>query len=94
MLESKLKNYIQLHLLIFIWGFTAILGALISIEAMSLVWYRMLLASLFVAIFLFFKKKPIYVDRKTLLKFVLGGTIIALHWLTFFFQRLRLPMFR
>lgn len=84
MLESKLKNYIQLHLLIFIWGFTAILGALISIEAMSLVWYRMLLASLFVAIFLFFKKKPIYVDRKTLLKFVLGGTIIALHWLTFF----------
>jgi drug/metabolite transporter (DMT)-like permease len=84
MQESKLKNYIQLHFIIFIWGFTAILGALISIEAMSYVRYRMLLASLFLFVFLLFKKKPIYVDRKTLLKFVLGGIIIALHWITFF----------
>lgn len=84
MQKSKLHNYIQLHFIIFIWGFTAVLGALISIEAIPLVWYRMLLASLFLVVFIIFKKGTLYIDSKTLLKFILGGIIIALHWITFF----------
>jgi hypothetical protein len=45
MQNDRLKNYFHLHLIVFIWGFTAILGKLISIEALPLVWYRMFLAS-------------------------------------------------
>lgn len=84
MQESKLKNYLHLHFIIFIWGFTAILGALISIEAIPLVWFRMLIASFFLFLFIRFKKRSLVIDRKTLLKFIIGGTIIALHWITFF----------
>ncbi len=84
MQESRLKNYLHLHFIIFIWGFTAILGALITIDAIPLVWYRMLLASIFLIVFIVLTKKNLKIDKHTLAKFVLGGVIIALHWITFF----------
>ncbi len=84
MQESKLKNYLHLHFIIFIWGFTAILGALISMEAIPLVWFRMSIASIFLWIYIKIKKKRLTIDRKTFVKFIIGGVIIALHWITFF----------
>ncbi|MFT5673335.1 MAG: drug/metabolite transporter (DMT)-like permease, partial [Polaribacter sp.] len=84
MQESNLKNYLLLHLIVFIWGFTAILGALITIDAIPLVWYRMLLAVVFIAIFFLWKKKSFKVDRKGLIKFFFTGVVIALHWVFFF----------
>jgi drug/metabolite transporter (DMT)-like permease len=82
--ESRIKNYLLLHLIVFIWGFTAILGALISIDAIPLVFFRMGLAVLFIAIYFLLKKKSFYVDKKGLIKFLLSGIIIALHWIFFF----------
>ena len=84
MQEGKLKYFLQLHLVVFIWGFTAILGALISIDAIPLVWYRMLLAVFFIFIYFLIKKKSFAIDKKSLLKFLFTGIIIALHWITFF----------
>jgi drug/metabolite transporter (DMT)-like permease len=84
MQESKLKHYLHLHFIVFIWGFTAILGALISIESIPLVWYRMLLAVIFIALYFLWKKKRVRMDKKALLKFAFTGVIIALHWITFF----------
>ena len=84
MLESKIKNYLLLHLIVFIWGFTAILGALITIDAIPLVFFRMGLAVVFIAIYFLYKKKSFYVDKKGVLKFLFSGIIIALHWIFFF----------
>ncbi len=84
MQESNLKNYLHLHLIVFIWGFTAILGKLISIDAIPLVWYRMLLASIFIALYFVVRKKSFRLDRKAFIKFFLSGIIVALHWITFF----------
>lgn len=84
MQKSNLKYYFHLHFIVFIWGFTAILGKLISIEAIPLVWYRMLLASVFIAFYLVCKKQSFILDKKSLLKFFLSGILIALHWITFF----------
>lgn len=84
MRNDKLLNYLHLHFIIFIWGFTAVLGALISLEAIPLVWYRMLVATLIIFAFLKFKKEKLNFSLKTLSGFALGGVIIALHWLTFF----------
>lgn len=82
--RTKLKNYLHLHLLVFIWGFTAILGALIKVDAIPLVWYRMLLATIFVFIYFIVRKKTLKVGPKALLKFFIGGVLIALHWIFFF----------
>jgi drug/metabolite transporter (DMT)-like permease len=84
MRNDKLLNYLHLHFIVFIWGFTAVLGALISLEAIPLVWYRMLLATLIVFVFLKFRKENLKFSLKTLAGFGLAGIIIALHWLTFF----------
>lgn len=84
MLSDNIKSYLHLHLIVFIWGFTAILGALISLDALPLVWFRMLFAVGFIAIYIGFKKLPLRVSKKALLQFLFSGLIIALHWYTFF----------
>ena len=84
MLSDNTKSYLHLHLIVFIWGFTAILGALISLDALPLVWFRMLFAVGFIAVFIYFKKLSLRVSKKSLLQFIFAGLIIALHWFTFF----------
>lgn len=84
MLENKLKNYLLLHLIVFIWGFTAILGALITIDAIPLVFFRMGLAVLFILLFFIYKKKSFFLDKQGVLKFLITGVIIATHWIFFF----------
>ncbi|MEJ6791349.1 MAG: EamA family transporter, partial [Lacinutrix sp.] len=84
MLNDKLKNYLHLHLLVFIAGFTAILGKLITIEAVSLVWFRMVIAAVLMFVYIKVTKVDITIDRKILFKFSIAGIIIALHWITFF----------
>lgn len=82
--NDNLKSYLNLHLIVFIWGFTAILGALITIDANFLVWYRMLFAALFLGTFLLIKKIPFEISFSAVLKLVFVGLLIALHWITFF----------
>lgn len=82
--NDKLRSYLHFHLIVFIWGFTAVLGALISLDAVPLVWYRMLLASGFIFIWIRWKKKDLKVDPRQLLVLIIAGLVIALHWLTFF----------
>lgn len=84
MQNDNIKSYLHLHLIVFIWGFTAILGKLISLDALSLVWFRMLFAVGFIFIYIKFKKISIAISKKTLLLFLIAGFIIAMHWFTFF----------
>ena len=84
MQSDKLKNYLHLHFLVLIAGFTAILGELISIEAISLVWYRMTIAGVLMFLFIKFKKMSLKVPLKAVIRFSIAGVIIALHWITFF----------
>jgi len=83
---NKFKNQIQLHFIVFIWGFTAILGALISIDAIPLVWFRVLLASATLFVFLKIRKVRFNENSGDLLKLFFGGVLVALHWVTFFYS--------
>ncbi|WP_104736341.1 DMT family transporter [Hanstruepera ponticola] len=82
--NDKLKNYLHLHVLVFIAGFTAILGQLITIEAIPLVWYRMLFALVFIGLYAYFSKANVKIPFKSILKLSFAGILIALHWITFF----------
>ena len=83
---NKFKNQIHLHFIVFIWGFTAILGALISIDAIPLVWFRVLLASATLYIFLKIRKVKFNENSSDLFKLLFGGVLVALHWVTFFYS--------
>lgn len=82
--NAKLKNYLHLHLLVFIAGFTAILGELITIGALALVWYRMVIAGILMFLYIKLFKINIKINSKTFWLFSAAGIIIALHWITFF----------
>ncbi len=84
MLADNIKSYLYLHLIVFIWGFTAILGHLISLEALPLVWYRIVIAVISLGIIFLFKKQTIKDTKQNIFRFLAAGVVIALHWLTFF----------
>lgn len=80
---------LRLHFIVFLWGFTAILGKLIFADAPILVFYRMLFAAFFLYIYLrFIKKENIRVSKKLLFQLIGIGSIMAFHWL-FFFQSIK-----
>ncbi len=82
--NARIKSYLHFHLIVFIWGFTAVLGALISIGAVPLVWFRMGLASIFIGLYIKWRGINLTLTPKSALMFSLAGIVIALHWLTFF----------
>jgi len=82
--NDNLKHYLHLHFIVFIWGFTAILGALISLDALPLVWWRMLIAVFLILVYILYKKQLLAIGTKDILLLLLSGLIIALHWFTFF----------
>jgi drug/metabolite transporter (DMT)-like permease len=82
--DAKIKSYLHFHFIVFIWGFTAVLGSLISLEAIPLVWYRMLLASAFILVWIKWKNIDLRVSRRKFLILLMAGIVISLHWLTFF----------
>jgi len=84
MQNDNLKSYLHLHVIVFIWGFTAILGKLISLEALDLVWYRMLFASAIMTFVVILTKEKVKVPFNVTIGFIVSGIIIAAHWLTFY----------
>ncbi len=78
------KALIQLHVAVFLAGFTAILGKLITLNEGLLVWFRLLITVIILGTILFFKKQLIRIPFKDLLKIFGTGTIVALHWVTFY----------
>ena len=81
-----LKQYklTSIHLMVVILGFTGIFGKLISLDTLDLVWYRMLIAFISLAIFLFMKNKLFAISKKNFLGVLGVGGLVAIHWLCFF----------
>lgn len=74
-------------MIVFLWGFTAILGKLIHANAQAIVFYRMFFAALFLFIFIrFFKKESIKVSKKLFIQLSVIGGFMAFHWLCFFYS--------
>lgn len=78
------KDYLQLHFIVFLWGFTAVLGKLITIPSVEMVFYRTLLASTGMAVLILFMRGTFKIETADLIKLLATGLIVALHWLTFF----------
>ena len=78
------KAFIQLHIAVFLAGFTAILGKLILLNEGMLVWYRILITVIVLGAWLMYKKQLERIPGKDMLKIAGVGLIIALHWVTFY----------
>lgn len=78
------SDYFKLHFIVFLWGFSAILGKLVSIPAVEMIVFRALLAIIGMALVIYFAKENLNVSSKDLIKLFLIGLIVALHWISFF----------
>lgn len=78
------SDYLQLHFIVFLWGFSAILGKLISIPAVEMVFYRAILAVLGMGIVILITKGSFRITRIQLIRLFLIGLIVAVHWMAFF----------
>jgi len=78
------KNLLILHFTVIIWGFTGILGNLISISAVQMVWYRVMIASITLFVYFLATKTSLKVSQKQFFQFFFTGSIVAIHWILFF----------
>ncbi len=84
MQKDKLISTLHFHFTVIIFGFTAVLGALISISAIPLVWYRMTLATFGLGLVLWLRKHSFRVSKTITCVAIISGILIAFHWITFF----------
>jgi drug/metabolite transporter (DMT)-like permease len=78
------KALLQIHFCVVLWGFTAILGKLISLPALPLVWWRMLIVVAALALWPPVWRALARTSPRTLATFAGIGCVVALHWLTFY----------
>ncbi len=80
-----MKNaLIRLHTAVFLWGFTGVLGRAISLNEGWLVWWRMFITVISLWILFYFLKIIRKISLKNFLKIASVGTVLSLHWLTFY----------
>ena len=84
MQKDNFIHHIHLHFLVFIAGFTAILGKLITNSPVSIVWHRMFIALIVIFLFVALTKKKLKTSYRNIFKYAVLGFIISFHWLTFF----------
>lgn len=84
MLKGINKHYLLLHFIVFIWGFSPILGRFITVDATSLVWYRVVLTVSVIYGYILFRKINYKISIKEVLQLSGIGILILIHWLCFY----------
>lgn len=77
-------DYLRLHFIVFLWGFSAILGKLVTIPAVELVFFRSIFAAAGMAMVIWIYKGNFKIGSRDLVKLLLIGFIVAIHWMAFF----------
>ncbi len=81
---TRNRNLLILHFTVLIWGFTGVLGSLISTPALQLVWYRVMIAAVTLIGYHLIIREKILVPTRDILKFMGVGLLVGLHWVLFF----------
>jgi len=81
---EKYRYHLWLHVIIFMWGFTGILGKLIHLNDLVIVWYRVIVAASALACYFIWTKKSFFFPKQHAWKVILVGCIVAGHWMTFY----------
>ncbi len=78
------RSLLQIHFCVLLWGFTAILGKLISLGALSLVWWRMGLVTAALLLVPRVWRGLLRLSGRLWLAYAGVGAVVSLHWLTFY----------
>ena len=82
--EKNSKDYLRLHVGILLAGATGVFGRLISLSELPLVWYRMILAAVVLALVQRMSHRLSVPNRAHLVKIAGCGVLLAIHWVLFY----------
>jgi drug/metabolite transporter (DMT)-like permease len=82
--SSSVRSYLHLHFLVMIWGFTAIVGLMVTISPVALVLYRTLFAAAGLGMVIMLSKKSFAATGRDLVKMLVVGFVLSAHWMLFF----------
>ncbi len=83
-MTSSTRAYLQIHVCVMLWGFTAILGKLITLPSLPLVWWRLLIVVAACALVPRVWRGLRAMSWRLRGAYAGIGAIVALHWLTFY----------
>ena len=83
-MTASRRAHWQMHFCVLLWGFTAILGKLITLTALALVWWRMLLVTVALLLVPRVWRGLRGLPTRLLASYAGVGVLVALHWLTFY----------
>ena len=83
-MQRQTRAWLQIHFCVVLWGFTAILGKLITLPALPLVWWRMLLVSGALLLVGRFWSGLARMPPRLIAVYAGIGMLVAVHWLTFY----------
>lgn len=83
-LTPETRSAWQIHCCVVLWGFTAVLGKLISLGTLALVWWRMLLVAAALLIVPRFWRGLSRMPRRLIATYAGIGMVVAVHWVTFY----------
>jgi drug/metabolite transporter (DMT)-like permease len=82
--NPKTQNLLLLHLIVFIWGWTAVLGKIITLPALQMIWVRVMIAFIGILGYTLYMKTPLFPPRKIIFQLLGIGLIVGLHWICFY----------
>ena len=83
-MQEEKRAYLELHIAVFLFGFTAILGDLIQLSALVMVWWRVLITSASLLLLIRAGRIMKAFSRAQILRFMGIGVLVSLHWVAFY----------
>ncbi|MCC5920435.1 MAG: DMT family transporter [Cyclobacteriaceae bacterium] len=84
MIQEAVKDQLKLHFIVLLWGSTAVIGVLMTLDSVEITFYRTAIASVLLGGLLAIRKRKFNLGSRTIALLLANGIIIAFHWILFF----------
>jgi drug/metabolite transporter (DMT)-like permease len=82
--SDNTKAYVQMHRSVLLWGATGVLGRGIELNEALLVWYRLIIVSVSLFIYIKFTNGNLLITRKQFIRLTIVGILLMMHWVCFY----------
>lgn len=83
-MKPQTRNLLLLHFIVFVWGWTAVLGKIITLPALQLIWLRVMIAFIGILAYVLYRKTSFRLSLKIILQLLGIGLIVGVHWICFY----------
>lgn len=83
-MSEKTRSLLLLHLIVFLWGWTAVLGKIITLPTLQMIWLRVIIAFAGILAYALYKKTPLLSSGTNVIQLLVIGLLVGIHWICFY----------